>query len=158
MTEGTRSVLIGCHSSIHSYYVFKAWRRLYGTYPKPWEIICILLHDIGHIGLQYLSDPKAKDNHWRLGARIASLLFGDKGYQLVAGHTEKSGVPQSLLKRADKYSWLIAPEWWLWANFWIEGFTGNPIHWKEQVRKDIERGDWRDNHDAYLDMIHNDGR
>jgi predicted HD phosphohydrolase len=71
MTQGTISILFGCHSVIHSYYVLRAWKILYKTYPEPWQAICIFLHDIGHYGLNYLDDYEQKKIHWIKGAEIA---------------------------------------------------------------------------------------
>ncbi len=116
MKQGTVSVLIGCHSPIHSWYTLKAWRVLYGSWPCWWEVCCIFLHDIGHWGKQYLDDPEQKAEHWKLGAKVALVLFGDKGYYLVAGHCRYSSEIRSWLLKADKYSWLLAPYWWLWMN------------------------------------------
>ena len=115
MTQGTISVLVGCHSPVHSLLVLLAWRKLYKRWPRWWQVICIFLHDIGHIGKQYLDNWDEKKEHWKLGAKIAGCFFGDKGYDFTAGHCSSSPV-LSDLRRADKYSWLIAPYWWLWSN------------------------------------------
>ena len=79
MKQGTISVLIGCHSIIHSILVVKAWKILYGSYPCWWEFVCILLHDIGHWGKDYLSDYEAKKRHWVLGAKVSRRLVGYRG-------------------------------------------------------------------------------
>jgi len=113
MTEGTRSIVHGCHSVIHSVLVLRSWKILYGSWPALWQVVCIFLHDIGHFGLNYLSKDDEKLQHWVLGARIGGWLFGVKGFDLIAGHTEKSGFPLSDLKKPDKFSWIIAPSWWL---------------------------------------------
>lgn len=34
MTEGTRTILFGAHSIIHSILVIQSWKILYGKYPK----------------------------------------------------------------------------------------------------------------------------
>jgi hypothetical protein len=152
MSEGTRSVLFGCHSPIHAFYVIVAWKELYGKYPKPWELICILLHDLGHLGLNYLSDPEQKKKHWVLGAGIAGALFGQKGMDLVAGHTIHSGFPISRLKKPDKFSHIIASERWMAWYYWIEGLEGfPPKEWKRRIRAEIEQENWRDCHEVYLD-------
>ena len=77
LSEGTVSVLFGCHSAVHSYYVAKAWRYLYGSWPTWREMLCILLHDIGYIGKDYWSD-RSNSGHADLGATIAGLLLGNK--------------------------------------------------------------------------------
>ena len=60
MKQGTVSALIGCHSIIHGLVVLTAWYKLYGSWPKLWQMVCIFLHDIGHIGLDYLDDYEQK--------------------------------------------------------------------------------------------------
>jgi hypothetical protein len=48
MTEGTRSYLIGCHGFFfHPLWVIVAWRKVYGSYPKFWQIVCIFLLSFG---------------------------------------------------------------------------------------------------------------
>jgi hypothetical protein len=110
MKQGTISILIGTHSIHHSINVIRAWKRVHGNYPKPWQIVCIFLHDIGHIGLDYLDNIEEKKIHWKLGARAAGCLFGKKGFDLVAGHCPKeSGVDKSKLWLPDKVSRAITP-------------------------------------------------
>lgn len=158
MKQGTVSIICGCHSPFHSFQVIRAWRQLYGVWPKPWEIICICLHDIGHIGLQYLDDFEQKKNHWKLGAEIAKRLFGYDGFALCAGHCSHSGFPKSRLYKADKYSWHIAPRWWLWLNTFAEpklrmGYSrwGAVNAFKSQVANSIENGHFKSTHSFYLD-------
>lgn len=162
MTEGTKSYLIGCHQFFfHPVWVLLAWRLEYKSWPKWWELLCILLHDIGVCGRQYLSDDTAKFGHWIAGAsliwkilnRIDRLLpvrkrdfnvTALKGFRFCAGHCpEESDFPESKLFRADKRSWLVAPMWWLWSNYWIEwyskgiGVTPPPV-WKQLVAKNLK--------------------
>ena len=152
MTEGTRSYLFGCHQFlIHPLVVILAWKKLYKHYPKPWEIVCIFLHDIGHIGKDYLTDYEQKKKHWKLGANIAHSLFGVSGFYLVAGHDTNSGVPRSNLFWADKYSWLIAPRWWLRSNVPVEKFTHSVDHFLAEVKKNWENDCPFDTHQIYLD-------
>lgn len=158
MAQGTISILFGCHSPIHSLLVTMAWKRLYGTYPALWQITCIFLHDIGHLGLNYLDDFEAKKKHWRLGARITYTLFGQKGFDLLAGHCSYSGYPASDLYKADKYSWHIAPLWWLYTNTLVEpklrmGYTRKDavLKFKAQVRQNIESGAFRSTHTMFLE-------
>ncbi|MEK7500207.1 MAG: hypothetical protein AAB649_06435, partial [Patescibacteria group bacterium] len=116
MKQGTISVLFGCHSIIHSVLVMLAWRKLYHAWPKPWQAVCILLHDIGHWGTNYLDNQEKKKQHWILGADVAGNLFGIDAYYFTAGHCTHSECPESLMYRADKYSYYIAPSWWLYIN------------------------------------------
>jgi len=143
LKQGTISVLFGCHSIIHSYYVVKAWRKIYGRFPKFYELCCILLHDIGHWGLDYLDHPDQKKTHWVLGARIAGYYFGPQGYSLCAGHCSSSPGSNSGLRLPDKVSWTLAPTIWLWWNALVEpklkrpGMTAwqSAKAWKETVKQ-----------------------
>jgi hypothetical protein len=159
MKEGTISVLWGCHSPIHSFLVLCAWIRLYKRLPRPWQIVCIFIHDIGHWQKDYLTDVEQKYDHWILGAYLAFCMFGKKGYAFVAGHYSYSGYPLSLLYKADKYSWTIAPIWWLWLNYQIEpklklwsrrGSTLDKCHqFRQAVRNSIESDKWIETHSIY---------
>jgi hypothetical protein len=135
-----------------------AWRKIFGSYPKLWELFCIFLHDIGICGRQYLSVKGAKNGHWLAGAKIAGYLFGQKGAWLCAGHTSESNFPQSKLFLADKYSWLVAPEWWLWSNFYLEKFEGsisNPVEWKKIIADNLKKNHHFSSHDLYEKETHN---
>jgi len=167
MTEGTKSYLIGCHQFfLHPLWVLLAWRLEYKSWPKWWEIICIFLHDIGVCGRQYLSDDKAKIGHWKLGAKRAHEIVGKferhppfhsaLAFLLCAGHCpEESGCYESSLSRADKRSWLVAPMWWKWCNYWVEwsgkgiGVTP-PREWTELVRENLKRTRPIGNHELYM--------
>jgi len=156
--QGLVSILIGCHSVIHSILVLKSWIILYKKWPKPWQIICIFLHDIGHIGLNYLDNIESKNKHWILGANIASYLFGLDGYLLIAGHNTHSGYSISELYKADKYSWYIAPYWWLYWNNIVEpklkcGMKNKEavIDFMNQVNKSIESGEFIETHKMYTE-------
>lgn len=152
MTEGTKSYLIGCHQFLlHPLCVFLAWRLEYKTWPKLWHITCIILHDIGICGRNYLSDDRAKIGHWMLGADIAYKLLGQEGFFLTAGHAkEESGFDESLLARADKRSWLVAPMPWLWWNYWVEGWKIKPGEWKKMVVENLRQKNPIGNHQLYL--------
>lgn len=158
MKQGTVSWFIGCHSVFHSWLVIRAWHHLYSTWPDGMELVCILVHDIGHIGKQYLDDIEQKKEHWELGARIARSLFGHKGWALVAGHCEYSGAPHSLLYFADKYSWMYEPYWWAWWQGFVEpklrmGYSPREAYrrFQEQVHKSIEAGEFKSTHQMYLE-------
>ena len=166
MTEGTKSFLIGCHQFfIHPLFVLMAWKLEYKSWPKWWEIVCIFLHDIGICGREYLSDDKAKIGHWYKGAILALSFMrythkrqcdtkGLIAFNLCAGHCPgESEWPESKLSRADKRSWLIAPTWWLWWNYWIE-FAGieaaKPPKWRALVAENLKRKNPIGNHELYL--------
>lgn len=160
MKQGTVSVLFGCHSIIHSIVVIVAWRKWYGKYPRLWQIICILIHDIGHWGKQYLDNYDEKKKHSLLGASIAWQLFDQKGYDLIAGHNEYNGTPRSELYAPDKYSWVIAPLWWMMSNALFErklqrkGSTirESAVMFKEAMRNNMKTGFNEKGHDIYLEQ------
>lgn len=158
MRQGTVSVFFGVHSPIHSTLVLFAWVRLYHNLPLPWQLICIYLHDIGHIGKNYLDNPEEKAEHWELGAEIAGKLFGQKGFDFCAGHCHNSGIPASQLLKPDKYSWYIAPRLWLLSNVLVEPKVGkgsrnaweSVLNFKQSVKINIESGEYGSTHALYL--------
>jgi len=158
MKQGTTSVLLGCHSLFHSAVVVVAWKKWHKQWPRLWEFICILVHDLGHWGKQYLDNYEEKKEHSLLGAQIARKLFGEKGYLLVAGHNEYMGLPRSTLYYPDKYSWVIAPLWWMVTNTIFEpklkrrGYTRrqSALMFKEAVTKNMETDFLEKGHEIYL--------
>lgn len=159
VSQGTISVLFGCHSVVHSVLVVKAWRKVHGVWPKPWEIGCIFLHDVGHIGLNYLDNRDEKHEHWKLGAEIAGQLFGAKGYRLVAGHTKSSGPFLSDLYKPDKISWSLAPKWWSISNAIVEpgirqgqGVLEHVELFQKWVAENISSDDIQETHNAVEEL------
>lgn len=158
MRQGSISVLVGCHSPIHSVVVFIAWSKLYHHPPNFWQTICILIHDIGHWGKDYLDDYEQKKRHGELGAKIALFLFGQKGYDLIVGHNPYNGSPRSQLFEPDKYSWVIAPTWWLISNTFFESKLirkGNTrresaVMFKQAMKANMETGFKEVAHEIYL--------
>lgn len=154
------SVLFGCHSPMHSLVVLIAWVKLYHRLPKFWELICIAIHDLGHWGTQYLDNYEEKKKHWILGAQIGKGLFGQKGYDLIAGHCAYNGQAKSALYEPDKYSWIIAPPWWMWTNTLFEPKLIRPGKTRTQSVKDFKeamRHNWdeglvKQGHDIYLEQ------
>ena len=116
------------------------------------------MHDIGHWGKDYLDDYEQKKRHGELGANIAKRLFGQKGYNFIAGHNPYNGVPKSALHDPDKYSWVIAPVWWMMTNTWFEpklkrrGNTRreSAVMFKEAMRANMESGFKEIGHEIYL--------
>lgn len=159
MSEGTISIIVGCHSAFHCLLVLVSWLKLYKSFPAVWELACICLHDIGHLGKDYLTDDRLKQIHWELGAKIAGKLYGSKGYDMVAGHCTESGRPLSKLYKPDKYSWYIAPVWWLCITNVLEPNIRRPDQgvleevrgFKLKVKASIESGTFRSTHDIYLE-------
>lgn len=153
MSEGTKSYLFGCHHFFfHPLFVLMAWVKLYRRWPKWWELVCIFLHDIGHIGKQYLSHYEEKKQHWVLGAEIAYKLFGPKGYAMVAGHVTQAGVLRSKLYKPDKHSWIIAWKWWLRFNRVVEPQlkAATVEEFQQAVEENIKGGYQNGNHSIYL--------
>jgi hypothetical protein len=158
MKQGTVSVLFGCHSPIHSLVVLIVWKKLYHKYPNWWQIVCILIHDIGHWGKNYLNDYEEKKRHSVLGANIAKKLFGQKGYDFIVGHNLYNGAPKSLLHDPDKYSWVIAPVWWMTTNTYFEpklkrkGSTRreSALMFKQAMKENMKTGFKELGHEIYL--------
>ena len=177
MSEGTISWFFGCHSIIHSYYVVRAWKILHKRWPKFWELICILVHDIGIIGKDYLTDAEQKKNHWVRGADFVGWLFQIvrfKAYYLVMDHDENGRKFHQILVnhqiaiqdfvddrlfKADKYSYYIAPLFWIKTNALIEhklkapgmSVTKSAEDFKKRVKESIDSGKWLSNHSFYLE-------
>lgn len=158
MTQGTISILFGCHSIIHSFLVLIAWRKLYGAWPEFWQVVCIFLHDVGHVGLDYLDDFEQKKKHWMLGANIGRKLFGLKAYYFLAGHCSHTGYGLSELYKPDKYSWYIAPRWWLLWNSIVEPKLNGTMNvrqavtnFQDQVKASIESGEYKSTHSMFLE-------
>ncbi|MFC1622416.1 hypothetical protein ACFL1Y_00260 [Patescibacteria group bacterium] len=151
MTEGTKSVLFGCHNIIHSWYVIKAWKILYKKWPETWQMICILFHDAGLLGKNYLSDSEGKENHWFLGACISGILFGEKGFNFVASHTKNPFIPLNLkFKAADRYSHVISNSFWPIWNKWIEPEITEPKKWRFLCEKNMNCLD-KSTHEIFLE-------
>jgi hypothetical protein len=160
MKQGTWSVLFGCHSAFHSTLVLISWVKIYRRFPKFWELSCIYLHDIGHWGKDYLNDYELKKHHHELGAKIAGKLFGKKGFDLVTGHIAYDSQQNSALFAPDKYSWLIAPIWWMLSNQIFEpklirkGSTRmeSVVMFKKAMRENWDKGLPKQGHQIYLEQ------
>ena len=155
ISQGTISWLVGAHSIIHSYYVVKAWKHLYGCYPAFWQLVCIFFHDIGYWGMNY-ADNKSNAGHAELGAKICGFLFGEKGRLLVLGHSaqavKKHGISYSWLEAPDDYSWILASTTWMSWNMLVEPYLHDPEEWKLLVKRNWESGNtrMRDSTQLYL--------
>lgn len=157
MTEGTKSVLFGCHSIVHSWYVLKAWRLLYRKWPKLWQIICIIFHDIGHLGKNYLSNAEEQAEHWFLGACISGVLVGKKGFSFVASHTKNPFVPLNPeFEAADRYAQVITSNSWLYWNKWVEKLVVEPKKWKRVCLENMKNLEMT-NHEIFLLEIEKEG-
>lgn len=112
---GTRSLLWGVHQFIwHPLTVYWAWRELYGR-PTWRQVVCIIVHDWGYWGKPNM-DGEEGEEHPRLGAAIATRLFGPEYGDFVLLHSrhfaKKYGREPSRLCWADKLSHLYEPPWW----------------------------------------------
>lgn len=158
MKQGNWSVLFGCHSIVHCLVVIVAWKKLYGRFPNWWQTVCILIHDIGHWGKDYLDNYEEKKRHAELGAKVAGFLFGQKGYDLIFGHNAYNGQKRSQLYEPDKYSWVIAPSLWMLSNQIFEpklirrgrGRWESVVMFKEAMRENMKNGFKEQGHDIYL--------
>lgn len=135
MRVGTKSVLLGVHQCLwHPITVYLAWVDLFG-WPKPWEIFCILIHDIGYIGKAEMDGPEG-NKHPELGAKIAGALFGEKARLECLGHSrsyaEAHGLKTSRLCWADKWSPMFDPTHW----YWLRGTASGEI---SEYRKTFPR-------------------
>ena len=141
-SQGTKSWFFGSHSIVHSITVIIAWKKLYGSLPKFWQIICILVHDIGYIGMNHLQEG-TNLGHSVLGGKIAYKLFGQKGWDFVVGHSRKDAdfyrLPLSSLEPPDDYSSLVTPTWWINFTSWFENVGISGEEWKNAVRENWEK-------------------
>lgn len=122
MKIGTRSVLFGVHAFwFHPIVVYRAWRYLYGP-PTTWtELLAILLHDAGYIGMPDIDGEAGKRHPYRGAAWVARIVrfFGGgdgwEAYLFTACHSRHTaaeiGLPVSPLYHADKLSIFFEPEW-----------------------------------------------
>jgi hypothetical protein len=127
MKIGTRSLLYGAHQFlIHPVCVAIAWRRLYGTWPKWWEAICILVHDWGYWGCPNMDGTEGQEHPekgaWIAGKFIvrrmgASVELGHQALMFCRGHSRHfarlHGYDISPLMAADKLG-AVLPPWWVY--------------------------------------------
>ena len=137
MNIGTKTVLFGVHQFLwHPITVYLAWLDLYG-WPKWWEIVCILVHDIGYIGKTDM-DGKSGNTHPELGANIAGWLCGEKARLECLGHSRSyakdHNLPTSRLCWADKWSPMFDPT----HLYWIRGICSGEIN---EYRKTFPRAE-----------------
>lgn len=123
MRVGSKSLLFGVHQLVlHSVGVLIVWVRLYG-WPRWWELIAILVHDIGYWGCETMDGSDGAE-HPKRGAEIAGSIvywmsldtvLPHMAYGLCVGHSRtyarihRTGI--SRLCRADKLASTILPRW-----------------------------------------------
>lgn len=166
MTSGTKSYLIGCHQFLlHPLWVLLAWLDTYKSWPTWREFVCMLIHDVGVCGRDYLKGNN-KEGHGELGAFWAYKLFGMEYGLFCLGHSDEElleceykdtdiRAARSKLFIPDKLSFLYAPLWWLKFVQQVEGF--NKVCTAEQfldkIRKNRDDGfPVGSNHQHYKDF------
>jgi hypothetical protein len=160
LKQGTVSVLVGCHSPVHSLLVLLSWHKLYHKWPNRWQLACIFIHDIGHWGKDYLDNPEDKAQHAILGAKVARKLFGEKGYLFVIDHKSYAEAARSSLYLPDKMSWTSAPIWWMLSNQIFEPklLRDGKSRWKsatmfrDAMKDNANTGFAKRGHDIYLEQ------
>lgn len=111
---GTRSILWGVHSMLwHPFVVLLGWITLFGL-PSLKELLCIIVHDIGYIGMRNI-DGIEGITHCQMGAKMAGKLLGERYRELVLHHSRTycktfGGAPSKLCW-ADKVSILYEIQW-----------------------------------------------
>lgn len=135
---GTKSLLFGVHQlAWHPFTVTLAWRKLYGVWPTWREFVCILVHDVGYWGCRSM-DGVDGEWHPRVGAKIASRLFGHTYYDFVLLHSrylaKSLDMVPSKLCWADKFSMIYDPQWFYLLRARLSGEIG------EYRRKAAARG------------------
>lgn len=118
MKMGTKSLLFGIHNLvIHPLFVLVAFPKIHRRRPTLMETTAIILHDVGYWGKTGIDTPDGKKHPYK-GAAIMAFLYGQKGRDLVLGHSkdtaEENSIPLSTLYQPDKYSWAIMPAWLHW--------------------------------------------
>lgn len=74
MKVGTKSVLFGAHCwLLHPWFVFAAWRKLYGFPWDPRLWLCFFVHDLGYIGKPNMDGPEG-ESHVEWGAGFMHLF------------------------------------------------------------------------------------
>lgn len=118
MKVGTRSVLFGVHQFvIHPLLVLYAWLIIYRSFPKLAELLAILSHDLGYLGMPNM-DGKEGSSHPELAAKFWRGRFGEFGNKvavIILGHSRfhaaANGLPLSRLFKPDKLATALYPIW-----------------------------------------------
>lgn len=120
MKVGTKSILFGVHQFvIHPLFVFLGWLVVYRKFPRPHEIVAIIIHDWGYWGCSDV-DGKEGEAHPRRTNMLLPYLFAPGEFRCkilleVAGHSrfnaKAEGIVLSRLFRADKMATSLYPRW-----------------------------------------------
>jgi hypothetical protein len=133
MRVGTKSLLFGVHQVfIHPLVVTLAWRKLYGKWPTPMQLVCIIIHDWGSWGCTTMDGADGK-NHPQWAAKKVSK-YGHCYHDLCLYHSRHvARVPRrpvSALYYADKLSFAYMP-WWLYTTLGV--LTGEIYEYRKQT-------------------------
>lgn len=125
MKMGTKSLLFGVHQFLwHPLTVARAWRHLYGKWPRWREWVCIIVHDIGYWGAPNMDGDEGTQHPLR-GAHLVGRLFGADCERLVLLHSRtlsrKFGLEPSKLCWPDKASIAFDPAWFYLARARLSG-------------------------------------
>lgn len=118
---GTKSVLFGVHQFLwHPWTVYRAWCYIYGP-PTTWtQLLAILLHDAGYVGMPNIDGPEGKQHPHRGATWVGKIVrfFGGNdwaAYFFAVCHSRcaaaEIGLPVSALYAADKLSIFFEPDW-----------------------------------------------
>jgi hypothetical protein len=124
MKIGTRSLLFGVHQFVyHPITVALAWRKCYRQWPRWWEAVAIVCHDLGYFGKPNMDGDEGQ-RHPEFGADLThdivlklsgSYHLAEEAYQLSLFHSthyaQRHNSPVSRLYLPDKMSILYEPKW-----------------------------------------------
>lgn len=155
-SRGTLSVLFGVHQFLwHPYTVARAWRFLYGRWPKWHQWIGIFCHDLGYWGKPSMDGPLGQ-THPVTGANLAcwlvyylglvvyrkeseAMLMSESVRELCLWHSthyaQLEGAEVSELYLPDKACVLFDPVWFYLLRGWISGET-NEYFQRENIKRD----------------------
>lgn len=131
MNIGTKSLLFGVHQFLfHPVTVGLAWRKCYNRWPRWYEWVAIICHDLGYWGKPNMDGVEGQTHPergaeiaYRISFKIARLLgygawalqLSNKVRELSLYHSthyaQKAGKPVSELYLPDKVSVLFDPCW-----------------------------------------------
>lgn len=133
MRVGTKSLLFGVHAFWwHPLVVLVAWCKLYRRWPCFWELLGIILHDIGYWGCSDMDGEGGRD-HPKRGAllvfnivkRLYDLNTAVAACYFTAFHSssfaERCQLRPSSLCAPDKLSTLWDPWWFYLFRAWMSG-------------------------------------
>jgi hypothetical protein len=134
MKVGTKSLLFGVHQFIyHPIAVLIAWIKLYGSWPNPKEIVCIIIHDWGYWGKPNMDGPEG-ESHPEVGAKIARCLFGPVYGDMVLLHSRH--YARQLQRDPSKLCWadkLGASYYPMWLYLFLAHNSGEQAEYRKMA-------------------------